>query len=577
MAVHKKTLLIISVAIAGFIGVIYTASSNILSDSVRKAEEHDTRQSVKGVLNVFRQTQDDFSSRFADFSAWHDTHTFIEDSNKDYVKANLVPEVLALKVNLVLYINSSGGIVYGTGFDLKNKKKTPIPQALREHLSPNDLLLNNFNSKSNVAGIVLLPEGPMMITSQPIMTSKGEGPIRGKLIYGRYLDASGIQNLISSSRLSLTVHGLNEARLPPDFQTVRSSLLKSWRAEKHASWREEGFSPPLAPGRAPLSALSEKEPILIRRLSEQTIAGYSLLPDIYGKPALLLRVDVPREIYKQGQTSLYYLIESLLVVGLLFGGVVLLVARLVLFQQEPEELKKLNQLKDDFLSTVSHELRTPMTNIKMAIQMLGVSCSQDAAFVKREQVHRYLQILQDECAREISLINNLLDLQGLEAGNHSSALEKIHLQTWLFQLIEPFKERVDKLQQTLQLDISPHIPPLVSSPSSLERILAELLNNACKYTLPGEQITLSAHVKSGMMQLSVSNSGIEIPASEQSQIFDKFYRIRRTDPWRQGGTGLGLALAQKLTKHLGGSIWVESASGQTCFTVELPLLTSQLS
>lgn len=544
MALHKKTLVIIGVAIASLVGVLYTASSNILLDSVRKAEEHDTRQSVKGVLNVFGQSQDDFSSRFVDYPTWDDTHTLIQDSNKDYVKAKLVPQVLAdLKVNLVLYINSSARIVYATGFDLKKQKKTSIPQALREHLSPNGLLLNHLNSKSKVAGIVLLPEGPMMIVSQPIMTSKGEGSIRGRLIYGRYLDASGIQNLIRSSRLSLTVHGLNEARLPPDFQTVRS-------------------------------ALSKKEPILIRRLSEQTIAGYSLLPDIYGKPALLLRVDVPRDIYQQGQTSLYYLIECLLVVGLVFGWVMLLVERLVLLQQEREELKKLNLLKDDFLSTLSHELRTPMTNIKMAIQMLGVTCTQDCAFVKREQVHRYLKILQDECTREISLINNLLDLQGLEAGSHSSAVEKIHLQTWLLQLIEPFRERVDKLQQTLHLNIPPNIPLLVSSPSSLERILAELLNNACKYTPPREQITISAHVKSGMMQLSVSNSGIEIPASEQAQIFDKFYRIPKTDPWRQGGTGLGLALAQKLTEHLGGSIWVESASGQTCFTVELPLTDS---
>lgn len=542
MALHKKTLLIISVAIAGLIGVLYTASSTILLDSLRKAEEQETRQIVKGVLNVFTQTQDDFSSRFADWSAWDDTYTFIESPNEDYAKPNLIPETLAnLKVNLILYINSSGRIVYGTGFDLKTKKKTPIPQALREHLSPNDLLLQHPNSKSNVTGIVLLPEAPMMITSQPIVTSIGEGPIRGTLIYGRYLDASRIDNLIRVNRLSLSMYGVNEARLPPDLQKVRSSM-------------------------------SAKEPILIRRLSEKTIAGYSLLPDIYGKPAVLLRVDVPREIYQKGQNSLHYLIASLLVVGLVFGGVaLLLVERLVLFQQEREELKKLSQLKDDFLSTVSHELRTPMTNMKMAIKMLQVTFSQDGALVKRGQVDRYLQILQDECAREISLINDLLDLQRLEAGNQSLALETIHLQTWLLQLIEPFQQRVDNLQQKLQLDIPPKLPPLVSSPSSLERILAELLNNACKYTPPGEQITLSAHVKSGMMQLSVSNSGIEIPASEQSHIFDKFYRIPGTDRWKQGGTGLGLALVQKLTNHLGGSIWVRSEHGSTCFTLELPV------
>lgn len=76
------------------------------------------------------------------------------------------------------------------------------------------------------------------------------------------------------------------------------------------------------------------------------------------------------------------------------------------------------------------------------------------------------------------------------------------------------------------------------------------------------------------MQLQVSNSGVEIPASELSRVFDKFYRVPSSDPWKQGGTGLGLALVQKLTEYLGGCISVESASSQTCFTVKLPLLNS---
>lgn len=265
---YKKALLSFGLALAGLIGVVYAASSTILLHSLKKAEEQETRQMVQGVLSFFSQSEDEFSYRFTDWSAWDDAYTFIKDGNQAYVKANLVPEVLAnLNVNLVLYINSSGRIVYGTGFDLKSKKKTSIPQALQKYLSLNDILLHHPNPQSNLAGIVLLPKGPMIVTSQPIVKSTGEGPIRGTLIYGRYLDGSRIQKLIKlNHEFSLTIHGLNEAKLPPDFQTVRSSL-------------------------------SKKEPILIRRLSKQTIAGYSLLMDIYGKPALLFRLDVPRKIY----------------------------------------------------------------------------------------------------------------------------------------------------------------------------------------------------------------------------------------------------------------------------------------
>jgi len=73
------------------------------------------------------------------------------------------------------------------------------------------------------------------------------------------------------------------------------------------------------------------------------------------------------------------------------------------------------------------------------------------------------------------------------------------------------------------------------------------------------------------LQFRVSNSGVEISPYELSRIFDKFYRISGIDRWKQGGTGLGLALVQKLTEHLGGKIWVESSSNETCFIVELPL------
>lgn len=246
--------------------------------------------------------------------------------------------------------------------------------------------------------------------------------------------------------------------------------------------------------------------------------------------------------------------------------------------KQVEELERLNRLKDDFLNTVSHELRTPMANIKMAIQMLEIVLDWQGNF-GRETVTKaelskaacYFQILNDECARESSLINDLLDLQRLDAGNQPIDATIIYLQDWIPHVVEPFEGRALNQQQILQVDVAAELPPLVSDTFSLGRILAELLNNACKYTPAQETITVTARASSGMILLSVSNSGVEIPEAELSHVFDKFYRIPSNDPWKQGGTGLGLALVKKLTKHLGGRIWVESAAGQTCFTVELPL------
>jgi PAS domain S-box-containing protein len=247
-------------------------------------------------------------------------------------------------------------------------------------------------------------------------------------------------------------------------------------------------------------------------------------------------------------------------------------------QAQVEELEKLNQLKDEFLSMVSHELRTPVTNIKMCLCTLEAHLNQESILVSKNtkqkvdhsKVAHYLQILKDECEREIHLINDLLDLQQLKAGFRPLVLETIQLQKFLCQQVKPFRERANSRGQILQLHTTPELPPLVSELSSIERIVAELLNNACKYTPPGEHITVKARAESGIILLSVSNSGIEVSADELPHIFKCFYRIPQADRWNQGGTGLGLAFVQKLVERIGGSIHVESGSTYTCFTVKLP-------
>jgi len=244
-------------------------------------------------------------------------------------------------------------------------------------------------------------------------------------------------------------------------------------------------------------------------------------------------------------------------------------------QAQVEELQQLHQLKDDFLNTVSHELRTPISNMKMAIHLLKLAATPE----RRQQ---YLDILQAECEKESNLINDLLDLQRLEADHYSTVPETIVLQDWIPDVVNPFLARSGDRQQHLQVEIVPDLPPLTSDPSSLERILAELLNNACKYTPSGGEIWLQAGYPANCtcahsspdseIALSVTNTA-EISAVELSRIFEKFYRVPNADLWKQGGTGLGLALVKKLTEQLGGTLEVTSQAGKTTFTV---LLTNLL-
>jgi PAS domain S-box-containing protein len=251
-------------------------------------------------------------------------------------------------------------------------------------------------------------------------------------------------------------------------------------------------------------------------------------------------------------------------------------------QAQVEELEKLNRLKDDFLSTVSHELRTPMTNIKLSTQMLEISLHKSNLLNTPTSgpLEKYLKILHAECKRETTLINDLLDLSRLEAGAEPLVLEPVFLSHWLQRFVEPFVERARNQQQQLQVEVSPSILPVMTDTFYLERLLGELLNNACKYTPKKEKITLTVIQEASAAEapadggarfiLLVRNSGVEISTSELPRIFDKFYRIPNNDPWKHGGTGLGLTLVKHMVDTLGGTIQVSSGEGATCFRVELP-------
>ncbi|MDZ8189844.1 MAG: response regulator [Nostoc sp. ChiSLP02] len=271
------------------------------------------------------------------------------------------------------------------------------------------------------------------------------------------------------------------------------------------------------------------------------------------------------------------------------------------------ELEKLNKLKEDFLITTSHEMRTPLSNIKMAINVLENILDREEIFNSEarftyDTVTRYLNIIRDQCEQELDLVDDLLYMRMIDADTYPLELTAIELQNWLPHIVDGFEALIRERQQILQVKISPNLPVLVSDLGSLTEIISELLNNACKYTPINEQITVNAELvnedaKSGGInnfqfpycQITISNSGVEIPIQETSRIFEPFYRIDCSktqeksqifdgvDPIIQsvrrqyGNTGLGLSLVKKLVEYLQGTVEVNSSQGWTNFTVKLPL------
>ncbi|MEM7725646.1 MAG: GAF domain-containing protein [Cyanobacteria bacterium P01_A01_bin.45] len=242
-------------------------------------------------------------------------------------------------------------------------------------------------------------------------------------------------------------------------------------------------------------------------------------------------------------------------------------------QTQVKELEKLNTLKDDFLKTISHELRTPMSSILLASQTLEKLVeTQGIDEIKSQTFQRVFQIFRNSCHQQNKLVNDLLTLCYIEAENATLIPELIDLRILIPELVEPLRERIQQQQQHLIIDIPQQIALVQSDISLLKRTINELLNNACKYTPAQETISVTAKEKKERVILSVSNSGVEIPLEEQESIFEKFYRIPSHDPWKYGGTGIGLALVKKLVKILGATIKLDSQADKTTFTIEFTVV-----
>jgi signal transduction histidine kinase len=253
---------------------------------------------------------------------------------------------------------------------------------------------------------------------------------------------------------------------------------------------------------------------------------------------------------------------------------------IAILHRQIAELAASEQAKDEFISKISHDLRAPLMNMRMALKMLQINASQNpsaAAIFNGERIGNYFRILNSECEREISLIDNVLDLQKLETGNAQLQLVAIELVEWLPQLTRVFESRTQSQQQQLHLGL-PETPALIDTDENyLSRILTELLHNACKYTASGQQIRCEVEYPPTPRQpvyLIVSNQA-EIAEADLPHLFDRFYRVPAADHHKQGGTGLGLSLVRNLVEQLHGQITVQSSNGWTTFTVALPLDLSE--
>ena len=237
----------------------------------------------------------------------------------------------------------------------------------------------------------------------------------------------------------------------------------------------------------------------------------------------------------------------------------------IVVMQDISRFKETERLKTELVATVSHDLKQPLSVMRGYLDLLQMVNSFDTKSLG------YIDNLNYAFKNMRQLIDDLLDIARIEAGIKLD-LEQVNIIEVLNRAIRNNKPLSEQKKQKLSLEIPTNLPSVSGDPSRLEQIFNNLVSNAVKYTPPEGKVRVYAELKQDAMRIFVEDSGLGIGAEDQSQIFERFYRVRRPETDSIEGTGLGLAIVKSLVEAHQGKIDLKSALGEgSTFRVTLPL------
>jgi two-component system phosphate regulon sensor histidine kinase PhoR len=244
----------------------------------------------------------------------------------------------------------------------------------------------------------------------------------------------------------------------------------------------------------------------------------------------------------------------------------------VLVLHDTSELRRLERVRQEFVTNVSHELKTPLSVIKACVETLLDGAADDPAY--RES---FLQQISDQGERLHALILDLLSLARIESGTEVFEFRNVSLGPIVAHCLERHSARAETKHQSLQAVAPQRLPPntadvtIWADEEAVSEILDNLVDNAVKYTPDGGKILVRWHEDADQVCLEVEDSGIGIPEADLPRIFERFYRVDKARSRELGGTGLGLSIVKHLVQAMNGSILARSQVGKgTVFSVRLP-------
>jgi len=292
MKLRQKTVLIISVTVASLVLAIVAFSWFFLLESFNEIEKAHVDQMVSSAKGVIERDAESLNVIVEDWSHWDDTYEFAVDENQDYIDDNLTADVFEnIDLDVMMLVTPKGKVVYAGGFDFETWEEIDAPEGLlSEHLVMGSEIMNLEEGES-LEGIIMLPDGPMIIGAQTVLENDKSGPSHGVFLWGRFLNSDRIKTMSSDYNLSIAVEKYNN--------------FKSSHPEA-------------------IDAINSNGDILSQAVNGNKMEGYTVVKDIYGKKVLVLQTEKARDIYQQGRNSIIYFVFFIVISGLIYAIVMLL-------------------------------------------------------------------------------------------------------------------------------------------------------------------------------------------------------------------------------------------------------------
>ena len=527
-------------------------------------EKQNVDENVQRAINALSDDLSGLDRSDYDLAASDSTYQFIQNpqQGQTYIQANLLDSTLInLDVEVIVYFDQTGNVAYSKALD-SNNLGIQAPQEILNAIEANDELWNHTTWDSRVTGILSTPEGLLMVASDPILTSEGFGPIKGALVMGRYINDREVADLSSTLRLPLTIENLTSTQLPTDFQKAFSLISKS-------------------------------QPFYVQPLGANIVAGYATVSGFSGNPALILRIELPRDIYNQGQQAVFYLSLSLGLVCLVFGSsVMLLMEKVVLtplagldsevksIREDPkgsrrlrlkghDELASLGESVNGMLSALeqsqrlaalgelttalANDLRNPLQGISAAAYYLKTKMNP----ATDNKTSKMLALIEKDIEYSNRIICQLLQYSEpicLELGDTTP--QKIVKNALSLVRVTDQVQVLNETQNDLKIKVDIQ---------KMQAVFVHLLENAVEAMPEGGMLKIESSSLKGEVIFRISDTGVGMSPESIQHLWSPLFSTKAK------GMGLSLSTCKRIVEAHGGSISAQSTTGKgSTFTVNIP-------